>query len=323
MTTAETILAAAATSAALFTDIPRGIYLLAGQDATRYLHGRVTQDIKALKANEGAEALLLTPQGRTLGQLLLANLGNRFLAVSDPLDRAEDRSDLLRSLLLFKVADDVQSEDLSERYGSIEIIGLAAQSIVEGALQITIPAATAPRIAAIEFGENSYLLNRAFGPFSAIQLIAPLTALPQIQASFASLPRGEFDGYEAIRITAGIPRMGKEIHEKLVGADLPLERTVAFRKGCYAGQEVIEMATARGRPNRRLISLALKAPVAEGTEVFQDDDGSQKAVGTVTSALFLPELGETRALAFVKYAVAEDAKLFAGATEVSSHAPGR
>lgn len=323
MITADEALTTAERSA-VFVELPRGIFVLGGADARRYLHGRVTQDIKGLETGESAHTLLLTPQGRTLGQLLIGNLGESYLVLSDPLVNSEERSDLLRSLLLFKVADDVQSTDRSEEYCSIAVVGTTSGSIVQSLSGAQFKPVIAPKRGLIA-ASGRYLIDAPFGDYHGVEIITPRADLEFVRAllqehNFAEV---DFDSYEALRITAGIPRMGAEITEKLIGADLPLERTVAFRKGCYAGQEVIEMATARGRPNRRLITLAAAAPLAVGDEVYLEEGGERRSVGVVTSALFLPQRSEARALAFVKYATPDAARLVVGDIHVTRYASGR
>lgn len=323
MITADETLTAAQSSA-VFIELPRGIFLLSGSDAARYLHGRVTQDIKSLRPGECAYTLLLTPQGRTLGQLLLANLGERYLALSDPLETPEERSELLRSLLLFKVADDVQSSDLSEEYVSIAVVGAQSASAAKSIFASSFEQTASPKLPLVT-EELSYFIHAPLGDYDGIEIIAPRSRVGELRdrlEAHGATAIG-FEAYEALRITAGVPRMGAEISEKLIGADLPLERTVAFRKGCYAGQEVIEMATARGRPNRRLIALRAAGPISAGAEVFAIEAGERKAVGVVTSAVFLPQHAESRALAFIKFATPEAAPLEVGGTSVSSYSAGR
>ena len=309
---------------AVYVELPRGIFLLRGADTLRYLHGRLTQDVKALQTGESAFTLLLTPQGRTLGQLLLANIGDSYLALSDPLATPAERADLLRSLLLFKVADDVQSTDLSEDYISIAVVGAASFALARSLSPTEFKQPTPPKLPLIAEAER-YLIRSPLGDYDGIEIVAPRSQLNSLRAQLLAqdIKQIDLDAYDALRITAGVPRMGTEITEKLIGADLPLERTVAFRKGCYAGQEVIEMATARGRPNRRLISLRTAAQIATGAEVFLQEGTERKSVGIITSAVYLPKRAESHALAFIKYATPEAAPLMVGDTPVISHKPGR
>ena len=329
MSTIEETLTAAELSAVIFAPLSCGIYLISGADAPRYLHGRVTQDIKALKSLEAADTLILTPQGRVLGQLLIVNLGSTFLVLSDPLSLPEQRSDLLRSLLLFKVADDVQSEDLSERYGAIKVVGARAAAVISQALGLHFETLSMPKLPCALTSMGAYVLHRPLGEFDSFDIIAPQTELESLRSKLIAaepgLLAGDLQSYEAVRITAGVPQMGSEINDKLIGADLPLERTVAFRKGCYAGQEVIEMATARGRPNRRLIAIRIESAekIAAGDEIFVEAEGGRSSVGAITSAVFLPQRGETRALAFIKNSVADGTQLFAGTIPAKSCNAGR
>ena len=64
--------------------------------------------------------------------------------------------------------------------------------------------------------------------------------------------------YEAVRIAAGIPRMGAELTDKTIPGETGLiELTVSFTKGCYTGQELVARIDSRGgnvpRHLRRLV----------------------------------------------------------------------
>src|SRR3954454_19371616 len=96
---------------------------------------------------------------------------------------------------------------------------------------------------------------------------------------------------EAARIAAGWPRMGAEVDERTIPAELGqsiIDQAVSFTKGCYTGQELVARIDSRGghvpRQLRR-IRLAAEAPVGAEIEV----DG--KNVGTLTSVVGTAALG--------------------------------
>jgi len=96
---------------------------------------------------------------------------------------------------------------------------------------------------------------------------------------------------EASRIAAGRPRMGAEVDERTIPAELGqsiIERAVSFTKGCYTGQELVARIDSRGghAPRQlRRIRLAAGAPIGAVVEV----DG--KNVGTLTSVAGTAALG--------------------------------
>ena len=61
------------------------------------------------------------------------------------------------------------------------------------------------------------------------------------------------DELEVLRITAGTPRFGREIDDRVLPAEAGLiERAVSFEKGCFPGQEPIARLHYRGHANRGL-----------------------------------------------------------------------
>ena len=96
---------------------------------------------------------------------------------------------------------------------------------------------------------------------------------------------------EADRIASGQPKMGAEIDEGTIPAELGqriIDRAVSFTKGCYTGQELVARIDSRGghAPRQlRRIRLAAGAPIGAVVEV----DG--KNVGTLTSVAGTAALG--------------------------------
>ncbi len=118
-------------------------------------------------------------------------------------------------------------------------------------------------------------------------------------------------GWEALRIAAGICRVGVDTDERTIPNEAGLlGRAVHLEKGCYRGQETVARVHTLGRPPRRLVLLHLDGSVdhlpAPGSEVTVD--GSR--VGSVGSSARHHELGPV-ALALVKRNIDPDARLLA------------
>ncbi len=91
------------------------------------------------------------------------------------------------------------------------------------------------------------------------------------------------DGYEALRIEAGVPRQGSDLDGTTIPQEAFLERdAVSFTKGCFLGQELVCRIDTRGHVNRYLRRLTAtegdRPPL--GAEIVAGD----KVVGTVTSS---------------------------------------
>ena len=110
------------------------------------------------------------------------------------------------------------------------------------------------------------------------------------------------DAYEAARIEAGVPVMGRELTEQTIPAEATgvVERAVSFTKGCYTGQELVARIDSRGGNVARRLHGVEFAPGAEvpaaGTELH---DAAGSAVAVITSAALSPRTGGPVALAYV------------------------
>jgi tRNA-modifying protein YgfZ len=131
------------------------------------------------------------------------------------------------------------------------------------------------------------------------------------------------EAYELARVRLGQPLFGVDFDEHQYPQEAGLKASVSFQKGCYLGQEVVCTLENRGRLNRHLCllrsesgdavesgsALTLPAPPA-GTEA---QPTAAEPAGNLTSAVWDPSLGATRALGYVRRLHAKPGNtLFAG-----------
>jgi tRNA-modifying protein YgfZ len=143
----------------------------------------------------------------------------------------------------------------------------------------------------------------------------------QVTFELRAGPAGGFprvdDEAEAIRVEAGVPRMGAEITGDVIPAELGqwlIDASVDFNKGCYTGQELVARIDSRGgnvpRHLRGLVFEGAETPPV-GAEVVVGDE----VVGALTSVARSPELGVPIALAFVRRKVEPPAEAVVRAGE--------
>ncbi len=122
---------------------------------------------------------------------------------------------------------------------------------------------------------------------------------------------------EAERIRAGRPRMGADIDERSVPAEVGwLDKAVSFTKGCYTGQELVARMDSRvAEPPRRLVRITSASPVAAGTTIVVD--GAE--VGAVTSAA--PSGEGAVALGYVKRGTALSGEVAVGGQPATIEGP--
>ena len=247
-----------------------------GPDALSYLQGQVSQDLGTLAPGDSAETLVLSPQGKLDGYGRVARTGDETVCIVVDGGLGEAMLERLRRYKLRVAAD-------------LELVSWRA-------LLLRGPAA---RPAASEVDAEISLEVDDPG-FSGCDLVGPAVANP------AGVALGDPAGYEAARIEAGVPVMGRELTAKTIPQEAGLvPRAVSLTKGCYTGQELVARLDARGnRVARRLVgfTVAFGTPAAGDTVVVAGG-----VVGSVTSVAYSPRTGGSVALGYLRRGTATPA----------------
>ncbi len=119
------------------------------------------------------------------------------------------------------------------------------------------------------------------------EMLLPEAQAQELLETLRDRPRP--DAMEAWRIAIGIPRWGADLDEETTPIEAGLDRMLSFSKGCYVGQEVVAMATFRGRVawNLARLEVAGAAP-APGAKLGGGGKGrvtSSTQVGSVAILL--------------------------------------
>jgi len=249
----------------------RGVVKVGGEDAEKFLNGLLTADIAKVTPRRAAYAALLTPQGKIMVDMIVAEApaedgGGFFLDCPRALCLM-----LAERLNFYKLRAKVILEDLSQ------VLGVMA--IWEGTAETEYGLCYAdPRLP--ELGSRCML-----PPHLAAEAAADLGA--------ALLDAGE---YEAHRITLGAPRGGLDFHYNDAfphEADMDQLNGVDFDKGCYVGQEVVSRVEHRGTARKRVVPVKFEDFAAEiGVTVKAGD----MDIGTMGSSV----RGSGRGLAMLR-----------------------
>jgi aminomethyltransferase len=253
----------------------RGQIMARGRDAARFLHNVSSNDVKKMKHGDACYAFLLTPQGRIVADFDLFSLGDRFVIDTEP----ELRETVQRQILKYKVADQVELEDVTDQVVKIGVEGPKAPQIPYPPDETRIVPFTAT-------GQPGYRIYST--PDQREKIVRHLEAAGVVAAT----P----EDARTVRIENGKPRFGEDILETSLPQETEQMQAVSFTKGCYIGQEIVERIRARGHVNRHLVRLEI-----EGTE--PPSPGKQTVGGQeaeVTSAVYSPEFGKVIALAYVR-----------------------
>jgi len=254
-------------------ELPRDFVHAAGPDVTSFLQGQLSQNVAVLAPGGSTWALLLQPQGKVTAFLRVLRVGEEeFVLETD----AGFGPAVVERLNRFKLRVKCDLEPLAWR--CLAVRGPQAHELVADGVVADWPG----------------LPGR--------DLVGEAPAVP------AGVTECGMDTYEAVRIEAGIPLMGRELDEGTIPAEAGVvDMSVSFTKGCYTGQELVARIDSRGgNVPRRLRGLVLEAgPAPVGAAVRAD----AKVVGQLTSVAFSPGLDATVALAYVRRAVEPPAEV--------------
>lgn len=254
--------------------LERAVIRVQGPDARSYLQGQVSQDVDRLAEGEGADALLLNPNGKLEAYVRVSVFGPDDLLV----DVEPEYGDAaLARLQRFKLR--VKATLALETWHMVELRGPRSRDVVPPGLV-----------------EGGISLEVHWPGLVGVDVLGPLVNLPP------GIDVGDDVAFELARIEAGWPRMGSELTERTIAAEAGIvERTVSFTKGCYTGQELVARLDARGSN----VPRRLHAFVAETDEVHAPAPGDvfvagDREVGEVTSVAYSPARQAAVGLAYVR-----------------------
>jgi tRNA-modifying protein YgfZ len=265
---------------ALFDLSRRAKLRVTGSDRLRFLNGQITNDVGKASESKAIEACILNAKGKMNAHVFISTGPDCFLADADP----ELREALATRLERYVVADDVQIEDITDRWALFHVL-----------------APTAPKL-----GKDFRLLSvRRFTQsgwdiwIDTVRSRDSGTVLRELSAAFPLLDSADA---EVFRIEQGIPRWRHELTEEIIPIEANLEeRTIDYEKGCYIGQEVISRMKMSGQTNKRLCGLVSldDAPISPGMKLVASGERSRET-GWITSATRSKRLGKEIALGYVK-----------------------
>jgi folate-binding protein YgfZ len=249
--------------------LPRDVVAVTGPEAEAYLQGQLSQDVAALGPGESALSFLLQPQGKVDALVRVArHAPDRFIIDVD----GGCGDAVLERLNRFKLRTKADIEAVEWR--CLAIRGPRAHDVAPDGIPADWPG------------------------LPGVDRLGPHPELP------AGVRECALDAYEAVRIEAGVPAMGRELTERTIPAEagqFVIDRAVSFTKGCFTGQELVARIDSRGGNVPRLVRGVLVEDGAHppaGAAVVVDG----KPAGELTSVAG-PVAGRVVALASVARAV--------------------
>lgn len=244
-----------------------------GPDATRFLNGQLTQDVRRLDQETSSLPSCVTDaKGRLQFRVWLIKSDDGALWISAPQVEA---AALEARLTRYLIADDVEVADLSGKWSLIHF---------------TVDPGTAP----------AGVISRKSARFgvAGMDWWIPAGQFVDFPSSFHLL---EGDELEAFRIAHGVPAWDRELFDGLLPPEAGLELSdISYHKGCYIGQEVISRIKHAGKLNKHLIHATADASVSMKSILL---DATGKSAGELTSVSPIAKNGKRDIMAYLKRGV--------------------
>jgi len=203
---------------------PAAAIRVVGPDREKWLQGMQSNDLSAAPFGGAVAGAFLGGKGRLVALALLWRRRDEVIVSTDP-DRLETLRAHLDKLLIMEDCEMQEAPGLRRlRYWPSEEPPHAVPDHVVGSPQ----------------------------PLG-FELLLPEAEAQSLLETLRERPNP--DQVEAWRIATGVPRWGADLGEDATPIEAGLDSLLSFSKGCYVGQEVVAMATYRGRVAWNLVRL--------------------------------------------------------------------
>jgi folate-binding protein YgfZ len=277
----------------------RGRLRVSGSEATMFLNGLITNDMKTLAENRWMPAAFPTVQGRLIGAVRVVRLKDAFVIDTD----AESHEAVLKTVSRFTLAGDFHVKDLTSETALLSVQGKRAVEVVEKVLKTSV--SDLPRDGVLETNWQNTpvtIIRATHTAEDGFDILIDSAQGAQLRQALidADAQVVSPDVFEVLRIEAGIARFGHDVDETNVVTETNLDDAVSYTKGCYVGQEIIVRIKHRGHVAKKLTGLRFQTEkrIEPGT-IIKSSDG--KEIGKLTSNAFSPKLEATIGLGYVRY----------------------
>ncbi|MBS0547365.1 MAG: folate-binding protein YgfZ [Proteobacteria bacterium] len=268
----------------------RAVIAVSGDDRIEFLQGLISNDTTRVAPGRAIWAALLTPQGRFLNDMFVADGGAGTVLLETERERAPA---LAKKLSMYTLRSKAKVEDRSNAMEVAVVFGADADKALGIEKGITF---ADPRLPAL-----------------GVRVLAPAGEAAAILGAHGFLPAAPGD-YDALRLSLGVPDGSRDLPPEkalLLESGFDELNGVDWKKGCYMGQELTARTKYRGLVKKRLFPVRLDGPLpAPGTLIERDG----QEVGEIRSGL-----GD-RALAMLRLD-ATGGTLTAGGTRILPETP--
>jgi folate-binding protein YgfZ len=223
-----------------------------GPEREKWMQGMQTADVGAIPYGSGATASFLEGKGRLVAEGVVFRLPEEILVATIP-ERFDALEAHLDRLLI------MEDCELSRVDGLRRMLFCPREEPLQKFPDVT----------------------GAPGPLG-LDLLVPESRAREL---VGALPAADPTTVEAYRVAIGLPAWGTELDTESTPVEAGLDREISFDKGCYVGQEVIAMATYRGRVSWNLVRLQVTGEAPPVGARLDPKRPAQGKRGRVTSTL--------------------------------------
>ncbi|MCW2602608.1 MAG: hypothetical protein JWN61_743 [Pseudonocardiales bacterium] len=286
----------------------REVLTISGSDRLTWLHSICSQHVSDLRDGEGAQSLVLSPNGHVEQHWIATELGDQLWLDTEPGASEE----VLGYLLKMRFMKRVEPTRVSDDWAMLSLVGPRAAEALAAAGFPGIPAA---EYASVPLPGGGFLRRMPDLGAPIVDLLIPRADLEAVAKSLlaAGATTAGTWTYEALRVGALSPRLRFETDHRTIPHEVEwIGSAVHLNKGCYRGQETVARVHNLGKPPRRLVQLYLSGesdtlPVP-GTPI----EFGGRTIGFLGTAVHHYELGPV-ALAVIKRSLPDDTVLQIGA----------
>jgi folate-binding protein YgfZ len=258
---------------------PLGVIRVSGEDATDFLQGQFSNDIKQVEEQTAQLSSYCNPKGRILASFWLYREGDSFYMVL-PTDTL---ATTLKRLRMFVLMSKVTLDDVSDELVCIGVAGPGSEALLEQQL------GSVPASANDSLHHNGMTAIRLPADLPRYLVIGANNSMQALWQSLreSSTPVG-YQAWQLLDIEAGLPSVYADNVEAFVPQMLNLHAIggVSFKKGCYPGQEIVARMHYLGKLKRRMYRAHIDSdtPPRIGEEVMASDTKSGQGTGRIVMA---------------------------------------
>jgi len=281
------------------------------EDVARALETLVPADIVSLAEGRQRYALLTNEQGGIRDDLMIANLGDRFVIVDNAACKDVDEA-YLRGELVGRC--DIERLD---DHALLALQGPAAEAVLAAFL----PDVTAMRFMDVRrvrlLDANCVVSRSGYTGEDGFEISVPAAMVESLARKLLADERVAMIGLgarDSLRLEAGLCLYGSDLDETTTPVEAALEWSIqgsrrrgGGRAGGFPGANIILRQLESGAPRRRVgLRPEGRAPIRHGARLFSDPH-SADAIGVVTSGGFGPSVKAPVAMGYVAASVAASA----------------